>query len=866
MEVSLTSEGGVAAAVADAFVGLTDVVAFAGPDGPLLAAVTRGAGWLTLLDPGTQPGATAVTAAWALDGSLLQLETTDLLLHADGDGLHLYLAGLASGSLLGVDPGSDGPLHGLALAGTDARNLADMVMLGPASSPLALAALRAGGLAVVGLADGAVTPVERLPETLQGERATALLSVEVGGTLLALAAFGRADTLVLLQRAPSGALVHVGEIAAAAGGLAMDRPAALAAATVGTETYVVLAASGSGTLSVIHLGDDGVLRLTDHILDSRDTRFADAGFLAVVDVAGMSVVLAAGADGGLSALALLPGGRLHHLASFEGSAATPLDGITAITALPVEGGLRIWVATESAPFLSELTLRLPNPGLHLSAPATGGILTGGAGDDVLAGGAGNDALSGGAGADILIDGAGADTLAGGAGADVFVFVPDGQTDVVTGFEPGADRLDLTGIGPQWDPAGVLLLQRGWGVELRFGSEVIELRNAPGQTLLAGDITGESFLLADRLAVLPDAPLLVAAETGPTMGNDTLEGQDGNDTLDALAGDDVVNGGAGNDLLRGGDGNDLLDGGTGEDVLVGGDGHDRLYGAAGFDTLMGGAGDDILDGGAQTDDLHGDAGNDRLIGGDGQDNLFGGGDNDTLEGGTGNDRLFGDEGDDLLLGDSHEDRLFGGTGNDTLDGGAGFDRLEGEDGDDLLLGGAQADNLFGGQGADTLEGGDGLDRLFGGADDDLARGGPGDDGLFGEAGNDTLEGGDGLDRLFGGTGDDRLYGGEGADSLFGGAGFDRLDGGAGNDLLQGDFNADTFVFADGHGIDTITDFDALNPFEKLDFTGLSTIRSLDDVLAASSGEGADIRIGTGPADALILIGVSLADLDASDFLF
>jgi len=83
-------------------------------------------------------------------------------------------------------------------------------------------------------------------------------------------------------------------------------------------------------------------------------------------------------------------------------------------------------------------------------------LFGEAGNDVLRGGAGNDTLDGGAGRDTLEGGAGADVLTGGAGADVFVFArlahigrgPD--SDRITDFEAGLDRIDLRGLGLSFD--------------------------------------------------------------------------------------------------------------------------------------------------------------------------------------------------------------------------------------------------------------------------------------------------------------------------------------------------------------------------------------------------------------------------------
>ena len=86
------------------------------------------------------------------------------------------------------------------------------------------------------------------------------------------------------------------------------------------------------------------------------------------------------------------------------------------------------------------------------------VVEGGAGDDTLSGDAGRDILLGGAGEDRLIGASGADTMTGGQGADVFVFtaVTDSapsERDLITDFQRGADKIDLSAIDANLGMAG-----------------------------------------------------------------------------------------------------------------------------------------------------------------------------------------------------------------------------------------------------------------------------------------------------------------------------------------------------------------------------------------------------------------------------
>jgi Ca2+-binding RTX toxin-like protein len=87
-------------------------------------------------------------------------------------------------------------------------------------------------------------------------------------------------------------------------------------------------------------------------------------------------------------------------------------------------------------------------GIHdvIGGGAGDDTLNGLSGNDVLRGDAGNDQLFGGAGNDQIVGGAGTDMLFGGEGADTFVLARGMNLDVLTDFEAGVDKLDLSAFG------------------------------------------------------------------------------------------------------------------------------------------------------------------------------------------------------------------------------------------------------------------------------------------------------------------------------------------------------------------------------------------------------------------------------------
>jgi Ca2+-binding RTX toxin-like protein len=656
--------------------------------------------------------------------------------------------------------------------------------------------------------------------TTYAEQVTALTQARMGDVTYIIGASSLSNGLTAWAVAPlSGALTAVDSLDGTQG-LWINAPTAMETATIAGRTYLVLAAAGTGSLSVIEIGTGGRLTPVTHLLDDLATRFAGVSAMDVLSHGGLTYVIAGGADDGISVLVLLPGGQLVAEAHLADTTATGLTSISAITARSHGTGIDIFVASATETGLTRLRFDTGADGSRLVAVATGSTLTGGAGRDLLQGAAGADRLSGGAGDDILTDGRGSDRLTGGAGADLFVLSADDVTDTITDFTPGTDRVNLSAWPMLRSLDQLTMTTTATGMRITYGQEVLILTSAdgrpiplsalshadliggtsipqdirpgfPGPTRPAPDLPARDYDGPPRPRPLPVDPLPEPAnpwpfpwdDAGPTTGSrirgtardDVLRGNDRANTIIGLGGDDRLSGGPGRDLLRGDSDRDLLDGGRG---------NDRLYGGTGRDTLVGQSGDD---------------------------RLFGGSGNDRLEGWGENDLLAGRRGDDVLFGLGNNDRLYGGSGEDRLNGGTGAD---------LVLGDAGRDILAGMDGADRLNGGSGADRISGNA---------GNDRLGGAGSNDVLHGGGGNDRLAGGTGDDRLTGGTGADVFVFASGADRItDLGRGDSILIDDALW-VQTLSVGRMIDRFADLvrgDAILAFGDGDRLVIEDIRSLD----------------------------------------
>jgi hypothetical protein len=266
---------------------------------------------------------------------------------------------------------------------------------------------------------------------------------------------------------------------------------ALAPVTAHGESYVIVGAVNSSSLTMIRVNEIGVMFPEDHWIDSLDSRFARVDAVTGFSLEDRGFVVAGGADDGLSLLEILPDRSLLAHAPLVNVDGGALDAISALTAVVTPNEVQVLAAGQ--PGLTLAVLDRASVGGTQRGTAGDDRLTGSAAGDLLWGEGGNDSLTGGAGADVLCGGAGRDELTGGAGADVFIFDTDTARDTVMDFELGIDRIDLSRWGRLYD-AGSLSVDDRWnGADIRYGDLSLRLMSADGTRLTAEDLTNDSFL-------------------------------------------------------------------------------------------------------------------------------------------------------------------------------------------------------------------------------------------------------------------------------------------------------------------------------------------------------------------------------------
>jgi Ca2+-binding RTX toxin-like protein len=487
------------------------------------------------------------------------------------------------------------------------------------------------------------------------------------------------------------------------------------------------------------------------------------------------------------------------------------------------------------------------------------VLTGGAGNDTLTGLGGNDRLSGGRGNDVLDGGTGNDTMVGGAGDDTYVM--SASTDVVTELvNEGTDTVQAAFTFTLLANVENLALIGNGAINgtgntlnnmLSGNSSANVLDGGKGADTLAGG-AGDDIYLIDSAADMVTENAGEGTDSVQATTSWTLGANVENLTLTRVGGGDSATGNALNNVLTGTSGANRIDGGAGTDSMIGGAGNDTYVVDTTGDVVVEavGEGTDTVESsmaytlGANLENLTLTGTGALTATGNTLANVLrGNAGNNVLDGGAGADTMYGGTGDDVFrvdnVGDVINERVDEGTDrveavidytlgitveNLTLSGSSAINGT-GNSVANILVGNAAANKLDGAAGDDTLDGGAGADTLIGGRGNDVFVVDNAGDSLTENAaeGTDTVRSsvgwtlGANLENLsligtasINGTGNavaNVLSGNTGNNVLTGLAGADTLDGGAGIDTLNGGAGADTYLFARGHGQDTVQDNDA-----------------------------------------------------------
>jgi serralysin len=143
-----------------------------------------------------------------------------------------------------------------------------------------------------------------------------------------------------------------------------------------------------------------------------------------------------------------------------------------------------------------LHVRVTNVSGQITGSNSGETLTGTAEEDTISGLRSDDRLRGEAGNDTLDGGAGVDRLTGGAGGDIFLFASasdigssSSSRDIITDFERGVDRIDISRIDANTAIAGDQAFSLIAAGSAFTGAAQIRIVHSGSQTLIEGNTGG-----------------------------------------------------------------------------------------------------------------------------------------------------------------------------------------------------------------------------------------------------------------------------------------------------------------------------------------------------------------------------------------
>lgn len=321
---------------------------------------------------------------------------------------------------------------------------------------------------------------------------TAFATASWGERSFVFAASTLDSGVTAFELGPGGVPVELGSLGPAAG-LPVSRPAALEFVEIGSAAYLVMAATGSQSLSVLRIDPLGGMLLRDHVLDTRETRFGGTTVLRAVDVDGHVLVFAAGTDGGLTVFDMGWDGRLHLRDVLAGDGLAGFGAVSGLAVARVGSEVQVFVAGSASPGMLQFSYDVSDLAGNPPLPLSGAGDRGGAGVSVGGPVGAKQLLVAGAAGGRITDGPGPDIMIGGPGADVFTLVPDRHLDRILGYQPGIDRIDLSRYPMLYSHDQLVFSRFDFGVLIDVLGDRLLVRGGEGVSLGLQDFPPEAFI-------------------------------------------------------------------------------------------------------------------------------------------------------------------------------------------------------------------------------------------------------------------------------------------------------------------------------------------------------------------------------------
>ncbi|WP_037314418.1 beta-propeller fold lactonase family protein [Ruegeria halocynthiae] len=464
--------------------------------------------------------------------TLFDSQVIDSNLSLDGD-LTIEVADLLGEDLLVLDISSSGSILGYSLEPTGMIGEAQQFQLPSEGGGTTLLASYSSGdteFIVVATDGGSQITAYRVGPTgtftevdVEIGRPAFLDTVETASNTLVVSADSSSHSVVTYQTDTETGELTLVDNSNATSHLALNTPSSMEVIQAHGSSWVLVAGSGSNSISVMELGSDGSLLPTDHVLDSFGTKFNFIQDIAAINVGDQVFVFAGGDDDGISLFALVPGGQLVHLETVEGTAENGLGGVDTLSVAQVGNELQVFAANQQQDGISQFSVSLDNLGSVIEGDS---IQSGTNRDDILLGMGGSTLLAGG-GDDILVAGSGTTVMAGGEGSDIFVVQNGSRTTIITDFEVGVDRLDLSDFGQLRFPNQLGFTPTDDGAQIDFLGQTITLQSADGGSLSQVDVLKDFFDVPIRLPNGPNENSFDAVSSSGVTGLVTVSSAEDN---------------------------------------------------------------------------------------------------------------------------------------------------------------------------------------------------------------------------------------------------------------------------------------------------------------------------------------------------